>query len=1050
MKKTISFLLIVLIVFTVLPAVTKSDVVVGFSLVQTLGISGDDFVGSISLSEANFYEDYFNSKYLFPMQGICALPNGKIALIDNSYGRIHILNGFLENEDAFGANANLLYPTDIAFYSGKFYVADALGNKVAVFGKSGDFIESEFKKPGRFPVGIAVNKNGIYVSYYFEGKIVRYSFSGAKLNEVSVRFPGGLASNGNSVYAVSMSERAVYIYGENLNFKRKIASRNLIFPSDVAVDNNGNIYVADRGLSKGVDSKGRVVKFDSNGNFVSFIGSPAESYPDQKDGTFLTPCGIAFSNGNLFVMDAGYYYWDSRSEAPFGAPIGARLSVFDTSGIFLGKKDYRHNDVLVNPLDATLDSSGHIWVVNFGGMDQGSLVEYSSSGEFVRSVSSIGGSPVSYPYSVFSDKNGHILLGTNGAIYVLNNNGHLIKTIKSSSIGIVKKITKGKDGLFYATLLDKDSVLKFSIQSGIISFYPVCKDPSGIAQDKNGNFYITSLDDNKIYVYSPAFHKKEVFGSDDPASSEHFSIPEDVGIDEFGNIVVTDTEGGRLVVLNKNGALVYSSPRIFYEPCSIEFEDGMLIVSDCFHNVVKILNEDTKSETYAFFASVYPAKSVVRPGQEAKLSVSINNAGAKKEQYFVTVEKNYPPDWSITLSGDSLTLAPGESGSITISVTPPENAADGDSVKLNITVSSPEKSVTLKAVVTVSTKLPPELTVPDTKLMRGDIATIQIIAEGLKNASDLSFIAYVPNGISVVSVSAGNMFADALTLSSVKPGKVVFAVSEKGGKWKTGSGVIATISVKGNSISKGTIRFSDAFCTNPVGERADFEVKSGLIEVTPYLSVNFSDGIKSDVQNFSFTGKTDPGTSVFVNDQRVPVNSDGTFTATVVLNGVENEIVISAVAKGGETTVIKRKVIFTGKKRIVIKLQIGNPMMTVNGVEMEIDPGRGTKPFIKKGWNRTLVPIRAIVEALGGTIGWEPKSRMVWIVFNATEINMWINNPMAKVNGTPVWIDPSNHKVCPIIVNDRTFVPIRFVAESLGCTVLWDAKTKTVTISYEE
>jgi len=119
-------------------------------------------------------------------------------------------------------------------------------------------------------------------------------------------------------------------------------------------------------------------------------------------------------------------------------------------------------------------------------------------------------------------------------------------------------------------------------------------------------------------------------------------------------------------------------------------------------------------------------------------------------------------------------------------------------------------------------------------------------------------------------------------------------------------------------------------------------------------------------------------------------------------------------------------------------------------VEMEIDPGRGTKPFIKPAWNRTLVPIRAIVEALGGMVGWEPKTRMVWIIFNTTEINMWIGNPQAKVNETPVWIDPSNHKVCPVIENSRTFIPIRFVAESMGCKVLWDDATKTVTIIYEE
>ncbi len=1048
MKKASIILIICAIVFTVFPINAKSQVVTGFTVVQTIGVPADDFIGSISLSEANFYEDYFHSEYLFPMQGVCATENGKVAVIDNSYGRIHILNGFLENESTFGHGANLIYPTDISFYNGKFYVTDALGEKVSIFGESGNFIGNEFSKKG-YATGIAVNKNGIYVSYYFKGKIVKYSFNGVKQREAFVEFPGGLTSSGNNVYAISMSERSVFVFDKDLKLLKKISSEKLIFPSDVAVDRSGNIYVTDRGLSEGTETKGRIVKFSPSGSFEYYIGKPAESYPNQKDGTFLTPCGIAFSNGNIYVMDAGYYYWDSGSEAPFGMPIGARLSVFDTTGIFLAKKDWKHESVLVNPLDATLDGSGNIWVVNFGGMDEGNLVKYSPSGEFIHTISKINGQTLSYPYSVLSDKSGHLLVGGYGAIYVLDGSGHFIKEIKSSALGIVKKIIEGNDGYFYATLLSKNSVVKFSVSSGIISFYPVCKSPSGIAQSKGGNFYITSLDDNEIHVYSDNFHKIRTIGSSDPLSQSHLSIPEDVGIDKFGNIVVTDTEGGRLVVFEENGAFVYSSERVFHEPCSIEFEDGMLLVADCFHNTVKIVSEDTKEEQHAFFASVYPEKAVVRPAQKVFLTVSISNVGAVKDTYFLTIDKTYPPDWTVVADKDNITLSPGETGKIVITVIPPESASDGESVTLNVTVSSPKKSVFLHSIITVSTKLPPELTIPDTEIMHGDTVQIPVFVNGIKNVSGVSFTAVFPDGVSVLSASAGNLFADGLLLVSVEGNRVIFAVSEKGGKWKSGSGTVAVINVRGDTVAKGIVKFSNVFCVNPVGSKTEFEVKSGQISITPYLFVNFKNGANSSEQTFSFRGKTEPGAKLFVNGQKVSINSDGTFTAAVVLNKVKNTITIRAVYNG-EETIIQKTVIFTGKKRIVIKLQIGNPVMTVNGVEMEIDPGRGTKPFIKPGWNRTLVPIRAIVEALGGMVGWEPKTRMVWIIFNTTEINMWIGNPQAKVNETPVWIDPSNHKVCPVIENSRTFIPIRFVAESMGCKVLWDDATKTVTIIYEE
>jgi len=133
---------------------------------------------------------------------------------------------------------------------------------------------------------------------------------------------------------------------------------------------------------------------------------------------------------------------------------------------------------------------------------------------------------------------------------------------------------------------------------------------------------------------------------------------------------------------------------------------------------------------------------------------------------------------------------------------------------------------------------------------------------------------------------------------------------------------------------------------------------------------------------------------------------------------------------------------------IFIILHPDDPYMTVNGVSQEIDPGRGTKPVIIPEWSRTVVPIRAIVEALGGTIEWEGTTRKVTINFKGTVINLWIDNPQAEVNSVTKWIDDNNHDVKPIIVNSRTMLPLRFVAESLGCDVGWDNDTRTITITY--
>jgi hypothetical protein len=104
-------------------------------------------------------------------------------------------------------------------------------------------------------------------------------------------------------------------------------------------------------------------------------------------------------------------------------------------------------------------------------------------------------------------------------------------------------------------------------------------------------------------------------------------------------------------------------------------------------------------------------------------------------------------------------------------------------------------------------------------------------------------------------------------------------------------------------------------------------------------------------------------------------------------------------------------------------------------------------PIIKN--NRTLLPIRAVVEALGGTVGWDAMERRVTVSLGTTTIELWIGKSIAKVNGVDTPIDSANPKVVPEIINSRTMLPLRFVTENLGCDVQWDGTTKMITIKYK-
>jgi len=130
------------------------------------------------------------------------------------------------------------------------------------------------------------------------------------------------------------------------------------------------------------------------------------------------------------------------------------------------------------------------------------------------------------------------------------------------------------------------------------------------------------------------------------------------------------------------------------------------------------------------------------------------------------------------------------------------------------------------------------------------------------------------------------------------------------------------------------------------------------------------------------------------------------------------------------------------KNQTVLVLHIGKSMFTVNGASKTLD----SPPIIKN--SRTLLPIRAIIEALGGTVAWDPIAHKVTVTLGTKTVVLWIGKSVATVNGVSTPIDATDAKVVPEIINSRTMLPLRFVAENLGATVVWAAATQTITITY--
>lgn len=59
---------------------------------------------------------------------------------------------------------------------------------------------------------------------------------------------------------------------------------------------------------------------------------------------------------------------------------------------------------------------------------------------------------------------------------------------------------------------------------------------------------------------------------------------------------------------------------------------------------------------------------------------------------------------------------------------------------------------------------------------------------------------------------------------------------------------------------------------------------------------------------------------------------------------------------------------------------------------------------------------------------------------------LYIGSPIAYVNTNKTFVDTSNNQVCPLSKSARTLVPVRFISESIGADVKWDGKTQTVIV----
>ena len=205
-----------------------------------------------------------------------------------------------------------------------------------------------------------------------------------------------------------------------------------------------------------------------------------------------------------------------------------------------------------------------------------------------------------------------------------------------------------------------------------------------------------------------------------------------------------------------------------------------------------------------------------------------------------------------------------------------------------------------------------------------------------------------------------------------------------------------------------------------------------------------SGGGFSGVYNYPVTASNVDGADVSFSDNYAVAGETVTITVTPESGKQVDEVIITD-ADGKVITVTKvgdNQYSFTmpaGKVNVAVTtadanydlrivMQINNRNILVNSKTIVND----VAPVIVG--DRTMVPIRVVTETLGGTADWNADTRTVTLHIDGKTMTMTIGEII------------DGFDVAPVILNNRTYVSIRYVAEKLGANVQWMAATQQIII----
>lgn len=429
-------------------------------------------------------------------------------------------------------NARLNQPMAVAVDSaGIVYIADTANQRIREIKANGDIATiggngeegsdgdggSATSAQFNYPIGIALDSSGnVYVADAYNYRVRKMTVSGS-ISTVAGSGVSGFGGDGG-----------------------KATSAQISFPTGLAVDSSGNLFIADY-----VNRRVREVKADGNITTIAGIGTQGFSGDGglATSAQFYLPAAVALDKtGNLFIADSS----NSRVRKVSTAGIISTVAGDGNKG-FSGDGSAATSAKLYSPVGVAVDSTGTLYIADSINQrvrkvtSDGVISTVAGNGTpgFSGDGSSATSAQLSHPWGVAVD--------SAGSLYIADTVNHRIRKVTSS--GAISTVAGagiagyGGDGSV-ATLAQ----LQF---------------PAGVTVDSAGNLYISDFGNNCIRKVTSAgiistvagTGAGEFSGDGGQATSAGLNGPTSVFVDAAGNMFIVDHLNSRIRKVTSSGVI---------------------------------------------------------------------------------------------------------------------------------------------------------------------------------------------------------------------------------------------------------------------------------------------------------------------------------------------------------------------------------------------------------------------------------------------------------------------------------------------------------------